>query len=85
MTRSVLGIHRIVVLAALLVLLVSIFPLASPVGAADSCAHYITTYYTNAAKTTAVGQRGYDCDCNYISWGVTTPYYRTQFFTCPDP
>jgi hypothetical protein len=73
---KIMGIRRIALLAALLVMLSGVFALVPPVEALP-CG-VITTYYTDAGKTTAVGQRGTDCDCNDISWGVTTPYYRLQ-------
>ena len=41
-----------------------------------------TTYYSDATESTVVGQRGLDCDCNDISWGVTSPYHTTVFLCC---
>ena len=32
------------------------------------------TYYSNASKTTVVGQYGYDCCNNRIAWGSKTAY-----------
>jgi len=32
------------------------------------------TYYNNANHSKVVGQRGYDCCNNYVSWGKTSAY-----------
>ena len=38
--------------------------------AASNC-----TYYSDATYTTVVGQYGYDCCNNYVSWGKTSSFY----------
>jgi hypothetical protein len=46
------------------------------------------TFYSDASKTTVVGQNGYDCCNNRISWGRTSSYYTCGgCFLCvpPDP
>ena len=40
--------------------------------AASNC-----TYYSDASKTTVVGQYGYDCCNNKVAWGR-----KTQYSTC---
>ncbi|WP_434419302.1 DUF6289 family protein [Nannocystis pusilla] len=40
---------------------------ASSVDAASNC-----TYYSDASRTTVVGQYGYDCCNNKIAWGTKT-------------
>lgn len=46
------------------------------------------TFYSSPSKTTVVGQNGYDCCNNRVSWGRTTAYYTCGgCFLCipPDP
>jgi hypothetical protein len=44
------------------------------------------TYYNNANHTAVVGQFGYDCCNNYISWGRRTSYYVCGgCFPCTPP
>jgi hypothetical protein len=48
----------------------------------------ICTYYSNAQKTTVVGQRGSDCCGNPVSWGQITPYRECHVeycVWCPPP
>ncbi|HEV7785801.1 MAG TPA: DUF6289 family protein [Thermoanaerobaculia bacterium] len=78
-------------LAIVAVVLGSTLGLTSPVKVAQSatCAWrpIIRTYYSDATHTTVVGERGLNCNCDDISWGVTSSFVvNTQqccsFFTC---
>jgi hypothetical protein len=51
------------------------------VDAASNC-----TYYSDATKTTVVGQYGYDCCNNKVAWGRKTPYSQCGgCFICYPP
>ncbi|MFY0539421.1 DUF6289 family protein [Nannocystis pusilla] len=53
----------------------------SSVDAASNC-----TYYSDASRTTVVGQYGYDCCNNKIAWGTKTPYSSCgACFVCYPP
>ncbi|QSQ23378.1 hypothetical protein JY651_51335 [Pyxidicoccus parkwayensis] len=41
----------------------------------------MTTYYSDAAKTNVVGERGCDCGA-WIRWGSTSGYYDLYSGTC---
>lgn len=44
------------------------------------------TYYSDASKTTVVGQYGYDCCNNRVAWGQKTSYYTCGgCFLCVPP
>ena len=45
------------------------------------------TYYSSGSYTTVVGQFGYDCCNNYVSWGVKTKFSRCGgcFICFPPP
>lgn len=45
------------------------------------------TYYSDASKTTVVGQYGYDCCNNRVAWGSKTAYYTCGgcFICFPPP
>jgi hypothetical protein len=44
------------------------------------------TYYNNANHTAVVGQYGYDCCNNFVSWGRRTAYYTCGgCFICYPP
>lgn len=45
------------------------------------------TYYSDASKTTVVGQFGKDCCNNTVAWGVKTSYYTcsSACFICYPP
>jgi len=70
----------------LLVLLVSSLA-ALPPAAAQVCIWFtsIRTYYTDVHKNVVVGQRGIDCDCHDVGFGVVTPYYTIELLCCPTP
>ena len=74
-------------LAVLLVVLGSVTGLLSPVDVAQSavCAFrpVIRTYYSDATRTTEVGQRGNDCTCNGVFWGVTSSFVKSETLCCP--
>jgi hypothetical protein len=58
-------------------------PLATSEDPLPNCAgqNYEFTYYSDATKTTIVGERG--CDCNYYArWGITTAYYDSWSGVC---
>jgi hypothetical protein len=42
----------------------------------------IRTYYSDATYTTEVGQRGTDCACEPVFWGVTSPYVISTTLCC---
>jgi uncharacterized protein DUF6289 len=69
---------RSALLAVVAVVLSSTLGLLSPVEVAHSsiCAWrpIIRTYYSDATHTTEVGQRGLNCNCDDISWGVTSAF-----------
>jgi len=82
---------RSALLAAVVIVLGSVVGLLSPVEVAHSAIcnwrPIIRTYYSDATHTTAVGQRGLNCNCDDISWGVTSSFeVNTQeccnVFTC---
>ncbi len=61
--------------------------LLSPVEEAQSAAcafrPVIRTYYSDATYTVEVGQRGNDCTCNGVFWGVTSSFVKSQTLCCP--
>lgn len=78
-------------LAIVAMALGSTLGLTSPVKVAQAqvCAWrpVIRTYYSDATHTTVVGERGLNCNCDDISWGVTSAYVVNftqccNFFTC---
>lgn len=77
---------RALLLAALLGVLGGSFGLLAPAKVAHSaiCAFRptIRTYYSDATHTTVVGQRGNDCSCNGVFWGVTSAYVTSETLCC---
>jgi hypothetical protein len=77
---------RTLLLAAVLGIVGGTFGLLTPAGVAHSqtCAFrpVLRTYYSDATYTTAVGQRGNDCSCNGVFWGVTSSYVKSQTLCC---
>ncbi|HEY2290677.1 MAG TPA: DUF6289 family protein [Thermoanaerobaculia bacterium] len=77
---------RALLLAALLGVLGGSFGLLTPARVAHSaiCAFrpIIRTYYSDASHTTVVGQRGLDCSCNPVDWGVTSSFVTSQTLCC---
>jgi hypothetical protein len=76
---------RVRLLLVLLVIVGCTLALMAPAPAdARSCAWYArqVTYYDDANHDNVVGQTGLDCDCNDISWGVTSAYRSTSFQCC---
>jgi hypothetical protein len=73
-------------LAIVVVGLASTLGLLSPADVAHSAIcnfrPIIRTYYSDASKTTEVGQRGLNCNCDDISWGVTSSFVTTQQLCC---
>jgi hypothetical protein len=57
--------------------------LATSEDAAKDCSgqNYEFTYYSDATKTTVVGERSCDCS-NWVRWGTTTAYYDLWSGTC---
>jgi hypothetical protein len=45
------------------------------------------TYYSDASRTTVVGQYGYDCCNNRVAWGTKTAFYQcsSACFICYPP
>ena len=74
-------------LAVLLVVLGTVMGVIAPVDVAQSyvCAFrpVIRTYYSDGTYTNPVGQRGLDCSCNEVSWGVTSGFMKSQTQCCP--
>lgn len=55
--------------------LAAVLPAAPAQARACIIEHYCyTTWYSNAAHTTVVGQLYEDCDGDRTSWGVRSPY-----------
>ena len=70
---SAAGLRRLVHAAVLLsVVAVAVVVLAVPMTNAAPAGN--CTYYNNANHSKVVGQRGYDCCNNYVSWGSTSAY-----------
>jgi hypothetical protein len=61
--------HALVLIAVVAVGVAVLLPSADA-APAGNC-----TYYNNANHTKVIGQRGYDCCNNYVSWGNTSSYY----------
>lgn len=74
-------------LALLLVVFSGVLGLIPPGPVAQSavCAFrpVIRTYYSDSTYTNVVGQRGLNCNCDDISWGVTSAYVVSQTQCCP--
>jgi hypothetical protein len=72
------------ILAALLLAAATFASNTAPVSAAPAgnC-----TYYSDASKTTVVGQYGKDCCNNTVAWGTRTSYYTcsSACFICYPP
>jgi hypothetical protein len=77
---------RALLLAAVLGVLGGAFGLLTPADVAHSaiCAFrpVIRTYYSDSSHSTVVGQRGLDCSCNDVSWGVTSSFVTSQTLCC---
>jgi hypothetical protein len=77
---------RAVLLMALLAVLGGALGLIAPVETAHSAIcnfrPIIRTYYSDATHTTEVGQRGTDCGCNPIFWGLTSSFVVSQQLCC---
>ena len=75
---------RIFGLMLALALMVGAFTLGMP-QTAQACPsnEVTTTYYSDAAHTTVVGERILLCNClGYATWGVKTPYYTVDSLSC---
>ena len=59
-----------IVLIAVVALAVAVLAIPS----ADAAPAGNCTFYNNANHSKVVGQRGYDCCNNYVSWGSTSAY-----------
>jgi hypothetical protein len=73
-------------LALLLVVLGSVTGLLSPVQEAQAACAFrpvLRSYYSDATYTTMVGQRGNDCTCNGVFWGVTSSFMKSETLCCP--
>jgi hypothetical protein len=83
--KRLLGSRRVTLLAILLVLLGTTVALVAPARAAGViiCGQFFT-YYTDATRTTEVGERGSYCDCTTVHWGPQTPYFRVWMLDCSD-
>lgn len=77
---------RRALLVAVVLVLGSALGLLAPVQDAQSaiCAFspVVRTYYSDATYTTVVGQRGRDCACEPIFWGVTSAFVKSQTLCC---
>ncbi len=60
--------------ATLTVLLLTLLALGAMVSVPSLDAASNCTYYSDATKTTVVGQYGYDCCNNKVAWGRKTQY-----------
>jgi len=60
------------VVALLAIVAVAVVMLATPTSDAAPAGN--CTYYNNPNHSKVVGQRGYDCCNNYVSWGTTSAY-----------
>lgn len=73
-------------LALLLAVLGSVTGLLSPVEEARSAAcafrPVLRSYYSDATYTNLVGQRGNDCTCNGVFWGITTSFVKSETLCC---
>jgi len=58
----------------LTVLLLTLLALGAMVSVPSLDAASNCTYYSDATKTTVVGQYGYDCCNNKVAWGRKTQY-----------
>jgi hypothetical protein len=56
-------VHLIVLLCV-----VSVAVVAWTIPSADAAPAGNCTHYSNASRTKVIGQRGYDCCNNYVSW-----------------
>jgi hypothetical protein len=78
---------RVFRLAILVLGLGSTLGLLSPVEVAYSftCVWHpvIRDYWSDATHTNLVGQRGLNCNCDDISWGVTSSYMTQEVQCCP--
>jgi len=43
----------------------------------------IRDYWSDATHTDLVGQRGLNCNCDDISWGVTSSFVTQEVQCCP--
>ena len=86
MQRIVFPKSRIALLVVLLVVLGGTLGLIAPVESAHSAIcnfrPIIRTYYSDATHSTEVGQRGTDCGCNPVFWGVTSSFVTSQQLCC---
>ncbi|RPH54727.1 hypothetical protein EHM82_06445 [bacterium] len=73
MTRLTPATRRRALLAVLLLGVMALAMTAS-VPTSEAAPAGNCTYYSDASKTTVVGQYGYDCCNNYVAWGVKTAY-----------
>ena len=73
MGSTAVGLRRTVHAIALLsIVTVAVAVLVVPT--TDAAPAGNCTFYNNANHSKVVGQRGYDCCNNYVSWGVTSAY-----------
>jgi uncharacterized protein DUF6289 len=73
-------------LAIVVMVLGSALGLASPVKVHSFTCQWrpiIRDYWSDATHTTLVGQRGLNCNCDDISWGVTSSYLTQEVQCCP--
>lgn len=74
-------------LAIVVIVLGNTLGLLSPAEVAHSltCAWHpsIRTYWSDATHTNPVGQSGLNCNCDDISWGVTSSFVTTTSQCCP--
>jgi hypothetical protein len=76
------AVHAVALVAVVTAAVVVLFVPSSDAAPAGNC-----TYYNNASHSKVIGQRGYDCCNNYVSWGKTSSYYTCGgcFICFPPP
>lgn len=72
----------LIVVTAMLASVIGLLPPTKAALAACAFRPTIRTYYSDATYTTVVGQRGYDCSCNDVFGGVTSPYLISTTLCC---
>jgi hypothetical protein len=74
--KRLLGLRPVIAAAVLIAAVLGFFAVLPETEAFAG----ICTYYSNASRTTVVGQRGSDCCGVPVNWGVVT-----RFRTCEGP
>jgi hypothetical protein len=67
-------------ISALIVIALAVWPTSLQ---AHGDVKILTTFYSDAAHTSQVGERIYYCDNHLQQWGIVTEYSASQRFKCP--